>query len=360
MNEQIAPPLLKWFEANKRVLPFRTDPAPYHVWLSEIMLQQTRVAAVLPYYHRFLAALPTIADLAACPPEQLHKLWEGLGYYSRVRNLQKAAIQICERHGGALPADYEALLALAGIGEYTAGAIGSICFGLPVPAVDGNVLRVFARLYNDAGFITDPKVKKAFTARVLAQMPTQQPGAYNQALMELGALVCLPNGAPLCHACPLAHLCAAKQAGTAQALPQKAPKKARKITPVTVALVHSSAGWLLQKRPETGLLAGLWQPPIWEDTLFASADELQAALAARGIGALLPQNTLSNAPQAVALPAAKHIFTHIEWHLQGWRFELPALPLPEGYVWADAAALQAEYAIPNAFAKYKKIMLEFE
>lgn len=357
--QQIAPPLLAWFAENKRDLPFRADPAPYHVWLSEIMLQQTRVAAALPYYHRFLAALPTIQDLADCPPEQLHKLWEGLGYYSRVRNLQKAAQQICAQHGGALPADYDALLALAGIGEYTAGAIGSICFGLPVAAVDGNVLRVFARLYNDAGFITDPKVKKAFTARVLAQMPPDQAGAYNQALMELGALVCLPNGAPLCHVCPLADLCKGKQAGTAQSLPNKAPKKARKITPVTTALVHSSAGWLLQKRPEKGLLAGLWQPPIWEDTLFASADELQAALAARGIGLAAPQNTLSNAPAAQPLPAAKHIFTHIEWHLQGWQFALPAdIPLPEGYVWASNQALREQYSVPNAFAVYKKIMLQ--
>ncbi len=358
--QPIAPPLLAWFAEHKRDLPFRTDPTPYHVWLSEIMLQQTRVAAVLPYYHRFLAALPTVQDLANCPPEQLHKLWEGLGYYSRVRNLQKAAIQICERHGGQLPADYDALLALSGIGEYTAGAVGSICFGLPVAAVDGNVLRVFARLYNDAGFITDPAVKKSFTARVLAQMPAGQAGDYNQALMELGALVCLPNGAPLCEACPLAHLCKAHQAGNAQSLPNKAPKKARKITPVTVALVHSSAGWLLQKRPEKGLLAGLWQPPIWEDTLFASADELQAALAARGIGAAQGEHTLSNAPTAILLPPAKHIFTHIEWQLQGWQFAVEPQALPQGYVWADAAALREAYTVPNAFAKYKKMMLEKE
>ncbi len=358
--QPIAPPLLAWFEANKRDLPFRADPTPYHVWLSEIMLQQTRVAAVLPYYHRFLAALPTVQDLANCPEEQLHKLWEGLGYYSRVRNLQKAAVQICTQHGGALPADYDALLALSGIGEYTAGAIGSICFGLPVPAVDGNVLRVFARLYNDAAFITDPKVKKAFTARVVQQMPKDQSGAYNQALMELGALVCLPNGAPLCGQCPLAECCAARQTGTAQSLPNKAPKKARKITPVTVALIESSAGWLLQKRPEKGLLAGLWQPPIWEDALFASADELQAALAARGIGAAPDPQRLSNAPTAQALPAAKHIFTHIEWRMQGWQFTMPPIALPEGYVWADAQALQEGYTVPNAFATYKKIMLRAE
>ena len=205
--ENISPALLNWFYENQRVLPFRTDPSPYHVWLSEIMLQQTRVSAALPYYERFLAALPDIPALAACEEEKLNKLWEGLGYYSRVRNLQKAARIVCEQYGGELPADYDAIRALPGIGDYTAGAICSISFGIPVPAVDGNVLRVFSRLYNDPGVITDPAVKKAFTARVMEHQPPAAPGDYNQALMELGALVCVPNGAPLCEQCPLARLC---------------------------------------------------------------------------------------------------------------------------------------------------------
>ena len=195
--ENISPALLEWFYKNRRSLPFREDPTPYHVWLSEVMLQQTRVSAVLPYYYRFLEALPDIPALAACEEERLHKLWEGLGYYSRVRNLQKAAKLVCAQYGGQLPADYAALLALPGIGEYTAGAIASISFGLPVPAVDGNVLRVFSRLYNDPGVITEPAVKKAFTARVMEHQPPEKAGDYNQALMELGALVCVPNGAPV-------------------------------------------------------------------------------------------------------------------------------------------------------------------
>ena len=174
--ENISPALLDWFYKNRRILPFREDPTPYHVWLSEVMLQQTRVSAALPYYERFLAQLPDIPALAACEEEKLHKLWEGLGYYSRVRNLQKAAKQVCEQYGGSLPADYEALRALPGIGDYTAGAIASISFGLPVPAVDGNVLRVFSRLYNDPGVITDPKVKKAFTVRVMEHQPPERPG----------------------------------------------------------------------------------------------------------------------------------------------------------------------------------------
>ena len=263
--ENISPALLNWFYANHRILPFRSDPTPYHVWLSEIMLQQTRVSAALPYYERFLAALPDIPALAACEEEKLHKLWEGLGYYSRVRNLQKAAKIVCEQYGGELPADYDALRALPGIGDYTAGAIASISFGLPVPAVDGNVLRVFSRLYNDDGLITDPKVKRAFTARVMEHQPPAAPGDYNQALMELGALVCVPNGAPLCEQCPLAHLCQARAAGTALSLPRKAAPKARRIEPVTLAVVRSPAGVLLQQRPEKGLLAGLWQPVLWEN-----------------------------------------------------------------------------------------------
>ena len=247
--ENIAPALLDWFYTNRRILPFREDPTPYHVWLSEIMLQQTRVSAALPYYERFLAALPDIPALAGCEEEKLHKLWEGLGYYSRVRNLQKAAKIVCTQYGGQLPADYNALLALPGIGEYTAGAIASISFGLPVPAVDGNVLRVFARLYNDPRLVTDPQVKREFTARVMEHQPPAKAGDYNQALMELGALVCLPNGAPLCEQCPLGTLCRARAAGTALSLPQKTPPKARRITPVTVALVLNEGRVLLQQRP---------------------------------------------------------------------------------------------------------------
>lgn len=247
--ENIAPALLDWFYTNRRILPFREDPTPYHVWLSEIMLQQTRVSAALPYYERFLTALPDIPALAGCEEEKLHKLWEGLGYYSRVRNLQKAAKIVCAQYGGQLPADYNALLALPGIGEYTAGAIASISFGLPVPAVDGNVLRVFARLYNDPRLVTDPQVKREFTARVMEHQPPAKAGDYNQALMELGALVCLPNGAPLCEQCPLGTLCRARAAGTALSLPQKTPPKARRITPVTVALVLNEGRVLLQQRP---------------------------------------------------------------------------------------------------------------
>ena len=348
-DAQLAAALLAWFDENRRTLPFRQEPTPYHIWLSEIMLQQTRMTAVLPYYERFIAACPDIPALAALPEERLYKLWEGLGYYSRVRNLQKAARLVCEQYGGVLPAEPAALLALPGIGAYTAGAIASIGFGLAVPAVDGNVLRVLARLDNDAACVSEPAVKAAFTARAAALQPQGCPGDFNQALMELGALVCVPNGAPLCATCPWQGLCAAHAAGTAQALPTKARPKARRLVPVTAALVHGPAGWLLHKRPENGLLAGLWEPPIWEDVRMESPEALRTALAARGIETL---------PGGEALPAAKHIFTHLEWRMEGWQFCAPAAALPEGYVWAEPGALEEQYALAGAFKTYRKRMME--
>ena len=345
--ENIAPALLEWFYRNHRILPFRTDPSPYHVWVSEIMLQQTRVSAALPYYERFLAALPDIPALAACEEEKLHKLWEGLGYYSRVRNLQKAAKIVCAQYGGQLPADYDALRELPGIGDYTAGAIASISFGLPVPAVDGNVLRVFARLYDDARLITDPAVKKAFTARVMEHQPPEQAGDYNQALMELGALVCVPNGAPLCAACPLHDLCKARAAGTAPTLPRKAAPKARKVAPVTVALVESGGNFLIRQRPEKGLLAGLWEPLLWEGEALTPG-ELHEKLTAMGL--------VCEAEAIAPLPAAKHIFSHIEWRMTQYAVPAPPQPAPEGTVWASREQLRTEYTLPGAFKACKKYL----
>ena len=346
--QPIAAPLLQWFNANKRLLPFRQEPSAYHIWVSEIMLQQTRVAAAIPYYERFIAALPDPAALAACEPDALRKLWQGLGYYNRVNNMQKAARIVCEQYGGDLPADYDALRSLPGIGDYTAGAVASIAFGIPVPAVDGNVLRVFARLYNDDADVMTPATKKAFTVRVLDQMPKATPGPYNEALMELGALVCVPNGAPLCDVCPLAGLCQARAAGTTAVLPQKAKPKPRKVLPVTVALVESPAGFLVQQRPAKGLLAGLWQPLLWESEHLLQAEVL-ARLAALGVdtGTAVPE----------ALPAAKHIFSHIEWLLSGVALTVPEQAAPAGCVWASREELRTTYTLPGAFAAYKDRML---
>lgn len=345
-RKHIAAPLLAWFDANKRVLPFRTESTPYRVWVSEIMLQQTRVSAALPFFERFMAELPTIADLAACDPERLHKLWEGLGYYSRVRNLQKAAQIVMDNHDGALPADYAALRKLPGIGEYTAGAIASISFGLPEVAVDGNVLRVFARLYCDDGNILHPDTKKRMSQWVQAEQPADRPGAYNEALMELGALVCIPNGAPLCGECPLASCCAARAAGCTAALPVKTALKARKLVPLTAILVEHDGRILLQQRPDSGLLAGLWQPLLLDGT--ADAMQTQSALAALGI----------DAERFAPLPQAKHIFTHLEWHMTGWYCHAKVAALPPDCVWADVAEIESVYTLPNAFKVYRKCAMQ--
>ena len=335
--ENIAPALLEWFYRNHRILPFRTDPSPYHVWVSEIMLQQTRVSAALPYYERFLAALPDIPALAACEEEKLHKLWEGLGYYSRVRNLQKAAKIVCAQYGGQLPADYDALRELPGIGDYTAGAIASISFGLPVPAVDGNVLRVFARLYDDARLITDPAVKKAFTVRVMEHQPPEQAGDYNQALMELGALVCVPNGAPDCVHCPLADLCEAQKTHRQLDFPVKKPKKARPIERRVVYIIWKDGRIAVRKRPKQGLLANLWE--------FPHVLEGEDAQQAFGV-ALTRQKPLRQ---------AKHVFTHLEWHMTG----VQAQTSDGGtFTWVTPQQLEQEIALPSAFRVYRTIALE--
>lgn len=343
----IAQPLLHWFWANHRVLPFRSDPTPYHVWVSEIMLQQTRVSAAVPYYERFVQELPDIPALAACEEERLLKLWEGLGYYSRVRNLQKAARIVCEQYGGQLPGNLAALKKLPGIGDYTAGAIASIGFGIPAPAVDGNVLRVFARLYNDEGDIMQPAVKAATTQKVMAQQPAEAPGDFNQALMELGALVCTP-GQPDCAACPLKALCLGRQSGNPARLPQKAPKKARKKCELTLCLAQDAAGrWLLQKRGEQGVLAGLWQPLVLAEEALDEKKALAAAQKLLPAAVLLKEKPLK----------AKHIFTHLEWHMTAYVMAVPCTPPPEGCVWASPAQLEQEYTLPGAFKTLRKRML---
>ncbi len=337
----IPQPLLAWYEQNRRILPWREDPQPYHVWLSEMMLQQTRVDAVIPYYLRFLQALPTIASLAEAPEEQLLKLWEGLGYYSRVRNLQRAAQIVVREHGGALPRDYEQVLALPGIGEYTAGAICSIAFGLPTPAVDGNVLRVISRVLGDASDITRPQVKAGYRQALAGLYPAGRAGDFTQALMELGATVCLPNGAPKCLLCPLRGCCAGYASGDPMALPHKPPKKQRRVEQRQVWLVFSPAGVLLHRRPDKGLLAGLWELP---NTL---KEEEPFPLAKRGL----------SEPEPVG--AARHIFTHVQWEMQGLLCTAPRpFPVPEGWRWANLEELEEEIALPSAFSAFRPLVLE--
>lgn len=344
--EHVKAPLLKWYGQNARVLPWRSNPVPYWVWLSEIMLQQTRVETVLPYFTHFVEALPDISSLAHASEEQLHKLWEGLGYYSRVRNLHKAAIQVMERYDGELPPSYELLLDLCGIGEYTAGAIASIAFGQPVPAVDGNVLRVFSRILGCESDVASLQVKKAYRELLLQIMPLDRPGDFNQAVMDLGAGVCLPNGLPVCGCCPLAHLCTAFREGTQMALPVKSAKKARRIEEKTVFLICSPEGVLLRKRPAEGLLAGLWEFPNIPARL--SRNKAESFLKEQG----------NQIQKLYSLKEAKHIFSHIEWKMAGYLAVCQKAKW-EGAVPVTLKELETMYAVPGAFSSFKKQLLEY-
>ena len=330
-------PLLLWYREHARTLPWRSDPTPYHVLVSEIMLQQTRVAAVLDYYRRFLEQAPTVASLASLPEERLMKLWQGLGYYSRARNLQKAARQIMQEHGGVFPNTYAQIRALAGVGDYTAGAICSIAFGLPVPAVDGNVLRVAARVCADRGDISTPAMKKKVTRALEEILPLDAPGDFNQAMMELGATVCLPNGAPLCAQCPAAEFCLALRQDLTGQLPVKAPKKPRRTEARTVYLLYHGDRVALRRRPDQGLLAGLWEYPN-----------------ERADGTNWPARW-GLAPEGLERAGAgKHIFTHVEWHMTALAGELASPALPQGWVWAGRRELRDVYAVPNAFSSFSQ------
>ena len=307
--DAIAAPLLRWFHSEKRTLPWREEPTPYHVWVSEIMLQQTRVEAVKPYFERFVAALPDVRALARADEDTLMKLWEGLGYYSRARHLQSAARLICSDHGGKIPARFDDLLTLPGIGRYTAGAVASIAFGERRPAVDGNVLRVIMRLLACPADILKESTKRAVEEALIARLP-ENAGDFNQALMELGALVCLPRGAARCPSCPLERLCLAKEANLQAELPQKTPPKRRRTEKLTIFLLSKNGKIALKKRPSQGLLAGLWGFPAMEGHLKKN----EAAKTLQALG-LIPA-------KLHALPAAQHIFSHITWQMVGWHVEL--------------------------------------
>lgn len=314
---RLAALLLAWYDANARILPWRETATPYRVWISEIMLQQTRVEAVKPYFERFMNALPTIQDLAEIEEEALLKLWEGLGYYNRARNLQKTAKIVVKEYGGELPPSYEELLKLPGIGSYTAGAVSSIAYGIPVPAVDGNVLRVISRVMASREDILKPSVKKKMEEDLLAVMPQDRPGAFNQALMEIGAMVCVPNGTAKCEVCPLNQICRAKELGIVMELPKKTPKKSRKIEKKTVLVIRSGDKVALRKRGKKGLLAGLYEFPNVEGHL--SEQE-----------ALELVKKMSFSPIRIQkLEPSKHIFTHKEWHMVGYVVKIEEAEMTE-------------------------------
>ena len=334
--------LISWYRENRRKLPWREDPTPYHVWISEIMLQQTRVEAVKPYYDRFLKELPTITDLANAKEDRLMKLWEGLGYYNRVRNMQKAAIQMVEQYGGQFPESYEEIHALKGIGNYTAGAIGSFAFGIPKPAVDGNVLRVVSRILASREDIMKAKVRTAIETALEEVIPKDCPGDFNQGLIELGAIVCVPNGEPKCEICPAAEICRARKEGIAMELPVKTKAKGRKIEKRTVLVFHDSDTLAIQKRPDKGLLAGLYELPNLEGWL--SQQEVIEYSKSIGLSPI----------RIKKLPAAKHIFSHVEWQMKGYEIQVDELEknCSKEMIFAKEEVLKEKYSIPSAFEAY--------
>ncbi len=343
---EVPKPLLKWYDSNRRVLPWREEPTPYRVWVSEIMLQQTRVEAVKPYFERFMASLPDIESLAKAEEETLLKLWEGLGYYNRVRNLQKAAIQIMEKYNGIMPSEYEELLMLKGIGNYTAGAISSIAYGKANPAVDGNVLRVLARIRQDARPISDAKVKTQVEQELREVLPVDRPGDFNQAMMEIGACVCVPNGAPHCEECPLNDICLAYANKTQMQYPKKAAAKPRTIEQKTVLIIQDENRAVVRRRSNKGLLAGMYEFPMLEG--YCTAEEVTKYLAQHGLKTLRIQPVVD----------AKHIFSHKEWHMKGYMIRVDELekgaPDEETVKWLyiEPQDTLDRYPIPAAFAAY--------
>ena len=334
--------LLPWYARHRRDLPWRADREPYHIWLSEIMLQQTRVEAVRGYYARFLAVLPTVEALAGCDDDTLHKLWEGLGYYSRVRNLKKAAQVILDKHGGSFPERYEEILALPGVGAYTAGAIASIAFSQPRAAVDGNVLRVLSRLRDDREPIDIPACKARVQRELEAIYPADCPGEFTQALMELGATVCVPNGEPKCGACPCASLCRGRAHW--QELPVKLPRREKRLEDRTVFLLRCGDRYAIEKRPNKGLLAGLWQFPNTSGHL--TEDQALRWAAEQGLAPRELERQLNR----------RHIFTHIRWEMRGWYLAVDRRA-PQ-FEWKTLREIDEQAALPTAFRQFREEILD--
>lgn len=336
--EGIVEPLLNWYQEHARVLPWRRNRNPYHVWVSEIMLQQTRVEAVIPYYERFLEAFPTVRDLAECDDEKLMKLWEGLGYYSRARNLKKAAQIICEDYQGRFPTDFDAVVKLPGIGTYTAGAVCSIAFEMPAAAVDGNVLRVITRLTADSGDITDMKFREKIKKKLEAVYPAGKCGDFTQSLMELGATVCVPNKAPGCGDCPLNGFCAAYRENSQMQYPVKKKKAERKIQEKTVFILRYGQETAFCRRGDEGILKGMWELPNEDGYLTGEA-----------VLAWLERHGLKSESAPEKLAGKKHIFTHIEWHMD--TYFIRCEKKNSIFTWMDDSRVETELALPTAFKK---------
>lgn len=341
---EMAKPLIKWYQKNKRDLPWRKNPDAYRVWVSEIMLQQTRVEAVKPYYERFLKRLPGVKELAQAGEDVLLKLWEGLGYYNRVRNMQKAAQQIMVDYNGKFPETYEEIRRLKGIGSYTAGAVCAFAFGIPKPAVDGNVLRVISRLTASREDIMKQSVRRKMEEELEKVIPKEQAGDFDQGLIELGAMVCVPNGEPKCEVCPLAHLCKSRKLGLTDEIPVRSKAKKRRKEERTVFLFKDGRSIAIRKRSRKGLLAGLYEFPNVEGKL--SMEE--AAAYSKKIG-LMPVRIR-------ILDQAKHIFSHIEWHMTGYEILVDELEKTneKGFLFALPEEIGKKYPIPSAFDVYTR------
>lgn len=337
--------LLEWYHQHARILPWRKNPSPYRVWISEVMLQQTKVDTVKPYFERFIKEVPNISALAVIAEDQLLKLWEGLGYYSRARNLKKSAIKIQENFEGKIPSAKSSLETLPGIGPYTAGAISSISFNKRETAVDGNVIRVIARITANNNNMSQSNSKKELEEVVVSLLPKKRIGDFNQALMELGATICLPKNQLKCNSCPVCTLCEANKKGIAETLPIKNRKKKRKIEKRTVLLLQHNGKIALQKRPEKGLLSNLWEFPNIEGHL--SVKQCKEYLDSLGI---------KKDADMISLPTSKHLFTHLEWHMEGFFLQIKKLPQISKLTWVTTEEIKTSYAIPSAFKIYQAFL----
>lgn len=338
--------VVEWYRTNKRQLPWRENVNAYRVWVSEIMLQQTRVEAVKPYYERFLNEFPTVQELAAADEDKLLKLWEGLGYYNRVKNMQKAAKQVMVDYHGEFPDTYEEIRSLTGIGNYTAGAISAFAYGIPEPAVDGNVLRVISRILSNDEDIMKASVRTKVEDSIREVIPAGAAGDFNQGLIELGALICVPNGMPKCEECPVKEWCLAREENRVMELPVKTKAKARKIEKRTVFIVKDGEKVLIRKRPSKGLLSGLYELP----------NEL-GHLEEEEVIAYCKKNNLSPL-RLKKLGSGKHIFSHVEWHMEGYAIQLDELEenRTEEMLFAEPKEIEKEYPIPSAFEYYMQFL----
>ena len=336
--------LLSWYHKNKRSLPWRDAQNAYYTWISEIMLQQTRAQTVIPYFEHFIERLPDIRALSECNDDDLLKVWEGLGYYSRARNLKKTAVLVTEKYGGELPKSFEELLKLPGIGRYTAGAIASIAYEQPVPAVDGNVMRVIARIILSREDIGKTGVKRQFEELLNKVMPHEKPGDLNQAVMDLGAMICTPRK-PDCDVCPVREVCLTEEAGAWDEIPSRSIPKKRKIENRTVFIIQDGDRTVIRKRQNKGLLAGMYELPN-EEGIYSREDAL-AYVKERGLTPLFIEKA----------PESKHIFSHIEWHMRAYRIRVAAPPEhTRKLMFVNFMSEMDRYAVPSAFDTYKKYL----